>query len=296
MANSQLPEYLQFHGQSRNTGRLSVAGTGESAAIYLLDGEIVHAESGPYQGLVAVYRAMRWDNAAITWEEGQMPGMIRARHSIDAILFQYAQLEDTGQTDDATLTQLFPEDSVDDKNIRLMDLGQYQICFEVLNTAFRGFVFYLEKAVSLVGRSEDCDIILPDASVSSHHCKIMLEKHCLRVVDLGSTNGTRINGEIIAERILQPGDSFQIGAVMVALQLKLKRNLDASKVADATRNLQTKTIQLSTASAQTQKIDPAKLKRKTEKVTGPITWKNLTGNVADKKEGNSLLSRMFTKK
>jgi hypothetical protein len=294
MAESQLPEYLQFHGQSRNTGCLTVAGAEESAAIYLLDGEIVYAESGPYQGLVAVYRAMRWDQAAISWEEGLLPGVVRARHSIDAVLFQYAQLEDTGQTDDATLMQLFAEESVDDENIRLMDLGQYQICFEVLNTAFRGFVFYLEKAISLVGRGEDCDIILPDASVSSHHCKIMLEKHCLRVVDLGSTNGTRINGEIIAERILQPGDSFQIGTVMVALQLKLKRNLDASKVADAARNLQ-KTI-VPAASVHTQKIDPKALQKAPKKITGPITWKNLTGDVAGKKESNSLFSKMFTKK
>jgi hypothetical protein len=293
MANSQLPEYLQFHGQSRNTGRLSVAGTGESAAIYLLDGEIVHAESGSHQGLVAVYRAMRWDNAAITWEESQLPAMIRSRHPIDAVLFQYAQLEDTGQTDDATLTRLFGEESVDDKNIRLMDLGQYQVSFEVLNTAFRGFVFYLDKAVSLLGRGEDCDIVLPDASVSSHHCKIMLEKHCLRVVDLGSTNGTRINGEIIAESILQPGDSFQIGSVMVALQLKLKRHLDEAKVNKVTQNLQ-KAIP-STPSVQTQKIDPKTLQKTPVKITGPITWKNLTGNVAEKKE-SSLFSRVFTKK
>jgi len=269
-------------------------GTAESAAIYLLDGEIVHAESGHYSGLVAVYRAMRWDGASITWEEGVLPAVARAKHSVDAVLFQYAQLEDTGQTDDATLLQLLGEEATTEEDIRLMDLGQYQISFEVLNTAFRGFVFFLEKAVSLVGRGEDCDIILPDASVSSHHCKIMLEKHCLRVVDLGSTNGTRINGEIIAERILQPGDSFQIGTVMVALQLKLKRNLDAAKVADAAKQL-SKTV-MTAASVHTQKIDPKALQKNPRKVTGPITWKNLTGDAAAKKESGSLFSKMFSKK
>lgn len=297
MADSQLPEYLQFHGQSRSTGCLLVEGQEDSAAIYLLDGEMVHAESGPYHGLVALYRALRWSQPAVNWHEGRLPGLVRTKHSVDALLFQFAQLEDTGQTDDATLLQLFPEEG-GAEDFRLMDLSQYQISFEVLNTAFRGFVFYLEKAVSLVGRGEDCDIILPDASVSSHHCKIMLEKHCLRVIDLGSTNGTRINNEIIAERILQPGDSFQIGTVMVALQLKLKRNLDASKVADAAKNLQ-KSISAAAATAHTQKIDPKTLQKGTPgKIAGPITWKNLTGEAAGKKDtkNNSLFVKMFTKK
>lgn len=292
MANSQLPEYLQFHGQSRNTGCMTVQGESDTALIYLMDGEVIHAESSGKKGLIALYRAMRWNQVNITWDEGVIPAVVQVRHPVDALLFQYAQLEDTQQTDDASLEKLFGETEVDPDDIRLMDLGQYQISFEVLNTPFRGFLFFLEKAVSLVGRGEDCDIILPDASVSSHHCKIMLEKHCIRVVDLGSTNGTRINNQIIAEKILQPGDSFQIGSVLVAMNLKLRRNLDAQKVAMTTKNIQSALVG---ATAQTQRIDPKVLVRKTDKMAGPITWKNLTGE-GEKKIDNSLFSKMFGKK
>jgi hypothetical protein len=214
---------------------MTVQGESDSALIYMMDGEVIHAESSGQKGLISLYRAMRWDDVTITWDEGVIPPVVQVRHPVDALLFQYAQLEDTQQTDDVSLQKLFGEAEMDPDDIRLMDLGQYQISFEVQNTAFRGFLFFLEKAVSLVGRGEDCDIILPDASVSSHHCKIMLEKHCIRVVDLGSTNGTRINNQIIAERILQPGDAFQIGSVMVAMNLKLRRNLDAQKVAMTTK-------------------------------------------------------------
>jgi pSer/pThr/pTyr-binding forkhead associated (FHA) protein len=292
MATSQLPEYLQFHGQSRNTGCMTVQGVTDSALIYMMDGEVIHAESAGQKGLISLYRAMRWEDVTITWDEGVIPPVVQVRHPVDALLFQYAQLEDTQQTDDVSLQKLFGEAEMDPDDIRLMDLGQYQISFEVQNTAFRGFLFFLEKAVSLVGRGEDCDIILPDASVSSHHCKIMLEKHCIRVVDLGSTNGTRINNQIIAERILQPGDAFQIGSVMVAMNLKLRRNLDAQKVAMTTKNLQNAVIP---GTAQTQRIDPKALSRKTAKAEGPITWKNLTGE-GDKKIDNSLFSKMFGKK
>lgn len=271
---------------------MTVQGESDTALIYLMDGEVIHAESSGKKGLIALYRAMRWNQVTITWDEGVIPAVVQVRHPVDALLFQYAQLEDTQQTDDVSLEKLFGETEVDPDDIRLMDLGQYQISFEVLNTPFRGFLFFLEKAVSLVGRGEDCDIILPDASVSSHHCKIMLEKHCIRVVDLGSTNGTRINNQIIAEKILQPGDSFQIGSVMVAMNLKLRRNLDAQKVAMTTKNIQSALVG---ATAQTQRIDPKVLVRKTDKMVGPITWKNLTGE-GEKKIDNSLFSKMFGKK
>lgn len=293
---SQLPEYLQFHGQSRSTGCLSITGLEDDARVYLLDGEVVYAESGPHRGLVALYRAMRWDNAGIAWEEGVTPSVIQTRQPVDALLFQYAQLEDTGQTDDAALIGMFGNIDAEEPtgDIRLMDLGRYEVSFEVLNTAFRGFVFYLEKPVSLVGRGEDCDIILPDASVSSHHCKVMLEKHCIRVVDLGSTNGTRINNEIIAERILQPGDAFQIGSVMISMHLKMRRHLDAQKVQQAQKQL---SRVISPEAAHTQKIDPKALQKVPHKITGPITWKNLTGDVnAAKKDNGSLFSKMFGKK
>ncbi|MDX6766171.1 MAG: FHA domain-containing protein [Candidatus Methylacidiphilales bacterium] len=292
MANALLPEYLQFHGQSRNTGCMTVQSDLGTALIYMMDGEVIHAESEGQRGIIALFQAMGWDPVTISWQEGAIPPVVQSRHPVDALLFQYAQLEDTQQTDMESLQRNFGDSTHEPDDIRLMDLGQYQISFEVLNTPFRGFLFYLEKAVSLVGRGEDCDIILPDASVSSHHCKITLEKHCIRVVDLGSTNGTRINNEIIAERILQPGDAFQIGSVMVAMNLKLRRNLDAQKVALTTKQLNVSTL---AASGQTQLIDPKALMKKSGKLEGPITWKNLTGEGA-KKGDNSLFTKMFGKK
>jgi hypothetical protein len=79
---------------------------------------------------------------------------------------------------------------------------------------------------------------------------------------------------------------------MVAMNLKLRRNLDAQKVAMTTKNLQNV---VNPGTAQTQRIDPKVLIRKTEKMSGPITWKNLTGE-GEKKIDNSLFSKMFGKK
>lgn len=56
----------------------------------------------------------------------------------------------------------------------------------------------------LVGRGEDCDIRMPNAyvysDVSRHHCQFEIDPPHVRVRDLGSRNGTFVNGEIIGQR------------------------------------------------------------------------------------------------
>ncbi|HOJ34625.1 MAG TPA: SpoIIE family protein phosphatase [Candidatus Hydrogenedentes bacterium] len=63
----------------------------------------------------------------------------------------------------------------------------------------------------LIGRSVDCDISIDDAAASRHHVEIFVKegKFCWR--DLGSTNGTLINGNLMTEGVLQDGDRIQIG-------------------------------------------------------------------------------------
>ena len=52
----------------------------------------------------------------------------------------------------------------------------------------------------ILGRSRDCDIILPGEGVSRHHCVLALDPPVLRARDLGSRNGTYLNGELIGQR------------------------------------------------------------------------------------------------
>jgi CBS domain-containing protein len=59
------------------------------------------------------------------------------------------------------------------------------------------FIF-TERRTCLVGRAEDCDLRLPNgpifSDVSRHHCLLHIDPPALRVRDLGSRNGTRVNG------------------------------------------------------------------------------------------------------
>src|SRR5947209_1035284 len=68
----------------------------------------------------------------------------------------------------------------------------------------------LAKDLTLVGRKEDCDLCLNHKSVSKMHCVIVKTDGLLMLRDLGSTNGTRVNGQRVRRAALLPNDQLTI--------------------------------------------------------------------------------------
>ena len=64
--------------------------------------------------------------------------------------------------------------------------------------------------MTLFGRDEDCDVRLDHKSVSKLHCVIVNTDGLLLVRDLGSTNGTRVNGQRVRRAALLPNDTLSI--------------------------------------------------------------------------------------
>ena len=62
-----------------------------------------------------------------------------------------------------------------------------------------------------IGRSPDNDLMLRDPATSGHHARIERRATQFWIVDLGSTNGTLVNGEPIQEKELNHGDRITIG-------------------------------------------------------------------------------------
>ncbi len=62
-----------------------------------------------------------------------------------------------------------------------------------------------------LGRSPDNDVILRDPATSGHHARLERRGEQFWIVDLGSTNGTFVNGESIQEKQLNNGDRLTIG-------------------------------------------------------------------------------------
>lgn len=64
----------------------------------------------------------------------------------------------------------------------------------------------------LIGREQDCHLRPASESVSRHHCAITIDDFTVRVRDLGSSNGTSINGKrILGVHEANPGDALQVG-------------------------------------------------------------------------------------
>ncbi len=85
----------------------------------------------------------------------------------------------------------------------------------VLSEQLRGQSFELTEDNYTIGRSEDCDICVPDPTISGDHCGLVREEDGIayRAVDKGSTNGTRINGVRIDSQVLVNSDILQVGGV-----------------------------------------------------------------------------------
>src|SRR5205807_5650302 len=68
----------------------------------------------------------------------------------------------------------------------------------------------LNKDLMVVGRKEDCDVRLEHKSVSKMHCVFVKTDGLLLLRDLGSTNGTRVNGTRVRRAALLPNDQVSI--------------------------------------------------------------------------------------
>lgn len=64
-----------------------------------------------------------------------------------------------------------------------------------------------------IGRLPDNVLVIEDGSVSSHHAEIVFEGEKHHIHDLGSTNGTYVNGEQVADAVLNHGDEIRFGQI-----------------------------------------------------------------------------------
>jgi hypothetical protein len=83
----------------------------------------------------------------------------------------------------------------------------------LLSTPGGTHVIPLESTQLTIGRGLNNDIILEDTRVSRHHAQLRYRARRFWVADLGSTNGTFVNDEQVAERSLRDGDVISLGGL-----------------------------------------------------------------------------------
>ena len=88
-----------------------------------------------------------------------------------------------------------------------------------------------------VGRAPDCDVSLHDHLLSRHHCRLAPSDDGWVLTDLGSKNGTIVQGKPVTQHVLQDGESFTIGRVKVRFRAAA---LDPAKETAVTSPRQTR--------------------------------------------------------
>ncbi len=77
----------------------------------------------------------------------------------------------------------------------------------------------LSQRIATIGRLPDCDVILDDPNASRNHAELHPEGDTYLLVDLGSTNGSKVNGQRSNGRLLADGDELTFGIVSLVFHL-----------------------------------------------------------------------------
>ena len=81
----------------------------------------------------------------------------------------------------------------------------------ILGGPRKGARFLIDADVTKIGRAPENDIFLDDITVSRRHAELHREQKKFLMKDLGSLNGTYLNGSVVSEGDLRSGDELQIG-------------------------------------------------------------------------------------
>jgi signal transduction histidine kinase len=86
-----------------------------------------------------------------------------------------------------------------------------EACLVFIDGSQLGQLVALKSDSLILGRGDDCDVLVEGAGVSRHHCRVRRDATGYRIEDLGSTNRTRVNEEIVDRAPLADGDRISIG-------------------------------------------------------------------------------------
>jgi len=105
----------------------------------------------------------------------------------------------------------------------------------ILSEGLTGKAHELTVEKTTIGRVDDNTFPIPEGSVSSHHCEILLRGTDVIVRDLNSTNGTFINGnQVTGEAPLKPGSILRLGQIEMRLEDAAAKPAAPKKLPDQT--------------------------------------------------------------
>jgi diguanylate cyclase (GGDEF)-like protein len=142
----------------------------------------------------------------------------------------------TGQTGDLPAFDEFAAEGSTDlvqvlpAELLALETPQRQYVVRVLAGPETGLSRMLDGEEMVLGRGRECDMVLPDSALSRRHCRVVRTRDGLAVEDLGSSNGTFVDGQPATGRQpLDEGSRLQIGRHTLGIALQDQLEHQASR-------------------------------------------------------------------
>ena len=201
-------EVLSRIAQNRHQGCLLISKGTTLIHIYVQDGFVVRASSGTKEGPEAVDQAIHLKESAYNWVKGvQPPNPVKNIHI--SIVELIAKFGSVNQPKMIATTRL---GSIDKKEKEKEPESKFK--YFLVPDERRTEKLYLTKTSTVMGRDPTSDLFVDNADVSWRHCLLDIQASGVSVLDLNSTNGTFVNGKLVQNAHLNPGDKLELGPAL----------------------------------------------------------------------------------
>ncbi len=227
-------------GSAHKVGAEVTVGRGENCDLLLLDDHVSRNHALIRQDSQVVW-LQDLDSANGTYVNGErLAGGCRLYHG-DQVAFDTLQFQLVGKG--AELTPVRQGDSPDEKAVIKderhggSDTTEVAVVAEVdelvgvvpphgergafllgAGEPVSGVTFRIRMGRTVVGRDEDCDIVVRDSTVSARHAEIIVRPEGCTITNLMATNGTRVNGREVQSAQLTDGDVVRFGRVRLVFK------------------------------------------------------------------------------
>jgi hypothetical protein len=197
-------------GQNHEQGCLLVSKASELIHIYVQDGFVVRAYSGIKEGEAAVEQALHMSDSSYTWLRGvQPPNPIKNTFlSIRELAAKHGTLTKPQMVQTGRLAGMEKKEIESGEAIFRYFLVPQERLMEKL---------YLTKTSTVMGRDKTADLVIDNTDVSWRHCLLDIQTRGVFILDLDSTNGTFVNGILVRDGQVNPGDRIELGPCMFTL-------------------------------------------------------------------------------
>jgi len=215
-------EVLQHFAQTGRTGQFHLRSGSYAGQVFLANGLAVYAETQSQAGESAFLELLSWPDITYTWVDNHRAPAVNMSHTVQDILVRHIMMEGTTRVRTGQIkfdpTQSKKLNTSETRTITSTN-NFFILSLEIQSTEITPFTFVIKSNQVRVGREQDNDLPIMDTSVSRRHALLVAAQDALLVRDLGSKNGTSIDGQPISQGIARAGQIITLGEVNCRLQV-----------------------------------------------------------------------------